>query len=99
MSITTKPSTDRANATRGALLRAALVAPVLALAMPLAASAGEVSGVVAQVDADARTLILETGEAFTLAEGIVVEEIVPGTQVVVTYTDGTTEATEIVPAS
>ena len=81
------------------IIRAALAAPILALAMPLAALAGEVSGTVAQVDPDARTLILESGEAFTLAEDVALEEISPGLQVVVTYTDGTTEATAVVPAS
>ena len=79
-------------------LQAALAGAALALAMPLAALAGEISGTVAQVDPDARTMILESGEAFTLAEDVAVEEIAPGTQVVVTFTDGTTEATAVTPA-
>ena len=79
-------------------LTAACLAAPLAFALPLAALAGEISGTVAQVDPDTRTMVLESGEAFTLAADVAVEEIQPGAQVVVTYTDGTTEATEIVPA-
>ena len=75
---------------------ALLVAPFALLAAP--AFAGEVQGTVAQVDPDARTMVLETGEAFTLAESVDVETLEPGTAVLVTFTDGTTEATEIVPA-
>ena len=80
-------------------INTAIAAAALALAMPLAALAGEISGVVAQVDPDARTMILESGEAFTLAAEVAVEEIAPGTEVVVVYTDGTTEATSVTPAS
>ena len=80
-------------------IQTALVGSAFALALPLAALAGEISGTVAQVDPDARTLILESGEAFTLAADVAVEEIAPGVEVVVTYTDGTTEATAVTPAS
>ena len=78
-------------------IRTALLAAPLAL-FALPAIAGQVQGTVAQVDPDARTMILETGEAFTLAETVDVEALAPGAPVVVTFTDGTTEATEIVPA-
>ena len=81
---------------RNTLLALPLTLPVALLAAP--AIAGQVQGTVAQVDPAARTMVLETGEAFTLAESVEVETLVPGTPVVVTFTDGTTEATEIAPA-
>ena len=75
---------------------ALLAAPFALLAAP--AIAGQVQGTVAQIDPDARTMVLETGEAFTLSESVDVEALEPGASVVVTFTDGTIEATEIVPA-
>ena len=75
---------------------ALLALPLALLAAP--ALAGEVQGTVAQIDPASRTMMLETGEAFTIAEGVDVETLTPGTVVVVTFTDGTTEATEVVPA-
>lgn len=79
---------------RNALLALPLTLPLIAVP----AMAGEVQGTVAQVDPDARTIVLETGEAFTLADTVAVEELAPGAPVIVTFTDGTTEATEVVPA-
>ena len=81
---------------RNALLALPLALPLGLLAAP--AFAGEVQGTIAQVDPDARTMVLETGEAFTLAETVDVETLQPGVAVLVTFTDGTTEATEILPA-
>jgi hypothetical protein len=59
------------------------------------AYAGEVEGVVASVDAETGTIILESGESFVAQEGIDVEGVVPGTEVRITFDDTTMEATDI----
>ncbi|OCW57286.1 DUF1344 domain-containing protein [Hoeflea olei] len=64
-------------------------------AMISTAFAGEIQGVVKAVDADTATVELESGEVFTLAEGVVLQGIEAGTTVKVVFTDGTTEATEV----
>ena len=79
-------------------MKTILSSAAVTLALITAAFAGEVQGVVAQVDPDARMLMLESGETFALAEDISVEGLEPGTQVVVTFEDGTTNATSVAPA-
>ena len=68
------------------------------LALIAAAHAGETSGIVASVDPEGRTLVLDSGETFTLVDEVSLEGIQPGVPVVVTFNDGTTEATAIQPA-
>ena len=68
------------------------------LALTAAAFAAEVEGVVANVDPSTRTLVLESGEAFVLAEDVVIDGLAPGAVVVVTFEDGTTNATAVAPA-
>ena len=68
------------------------------LALVASAYAGEVSGTVASVDPEGRTLVLDSGETFTLVDEVSLEGIQPGLPVVVTFNDGTTEAIAIQPA-
>lgn len=67
------------------------------MALITSSFAGEVSGTVAVVDPEQRTLTLETGEVFTLADEVSLEGIQPGVNVMVTFDDATTEATAIEP--
>ena len=79
-------------------MKTILTSAAAALAMITAAFAAEATGVVASVDPDARTIVLESGETFTVAEEVPLEAIAPGVQVLVAYDEGTTVATEIAPA-
>lgn len=60
-----------------------------------AAFAAEVEGVVTNFDPATRMIVLESGAAFTLAEGVQLDSLQPGGRVVVTYDDGTTDATAV----
>lgn len=75
------------------------LAAIASLLMAATAYAAELSGTVASVDPEGRTLVLDTGETFTLADEVSLEGIQPGLPVTVTFNDGTTEATAIEPAS
>jgi Cu/Ag efflux protein CusF len=79
-----------------------LIAPFAALAFAFSmatAHADEAAGKIAA--ADAGTLILEDGTTFTLAEGVSMEGLEPGTEVTVSYEeqDGTLVATEVAPSN
>ena len=79
-----------------------LVAPFAALAFAFSmatAHADEAAGKIAA--ADAGTLILEDGTTFTLAEGVSMEGLEPGTEVTVSFEeqDGQLIATEVAPSS
>ncbi|SOE13909.1 uncharacterized protein DUF1344 [Hoeflea halophila] len=60
-----------------------------------AAYAAEVEGVVTNYDPATKMIVLESGAAFTLAEGIQLDTLQPGGKVVITYDDGTTDATAV----
>ncbi|MCY0147987.1 DUF1344 domain-containing protein [Hoeflea sp. G2-23] len=62
-------------------------------AMISTAFAGEIEGVVANVDAT--TVALESGETFTVAEGVTLDGVEAGQTVSITFNDGTTEATDV----
>jgi len=64
-------------------------------AMLSTAFAGEIEGVVKNFDAAASTVELESGEVYTVAEGVELEGIEAGKTVMVMFNDDTTEATEI----
>jgi len=64
-------------------------------AMLSTAFAGEIEGVVKNFDAAASTVELESGEVYTVAEGVEVEGIEAGKTVMIMFDDGTTEATDI----
>ncbi len=79
-----------------------LVAPFAALAFAFsmaAAHADEAAGKIA--GADAGTLVLEDGTTFTLAEGVSMEGLEPGTEVTVSFEeqDGQLIATEVAPSN
>jgi len=79
-----------------------LIAPFAALAFVFSiatAQADEVAGKVVTVDSS--TLILEGGTTFTIAEGVSMEGLEPGTEVTVSYEeqDGNLIATEVAPSN
>ncbi len=79
-----------------------LVAPFAAIAFVFSiaiAQADETAGKVAVVDSS--TLILEDGTTFTIAEGVSMEGLEPGTEVTVSYEeqDGNLIATEVAPSN
>lgn len=67
-------------------------------AMLSSAFAAEVQGVVKTIDATAGSIELESGEMFTVADGVSLDEVAAGQQVTLMVTDGTTEVTEITAA-
>jgi Protein of unknown function (DUF1344) len=64
-------------------------------ALVSAAFAGEVEGVVKTFDAATKTVTLEDGSAYVLAEGVAAEAIVAGAKVKVTFDDATKAATAV----
>lgn len=64
-------------------------------AMLSTAFAGEIEGVVKMIDPAAATIELESGEVYTIAEGMELEGVEAGKTVKVMFDDGTTAATEI----
>lgn len=60
-----------------------------------AAFAGEVEGVVKAFDEATKTVTLEDGQAFTLAEGVAAEGIVAGAKVKITFDDATKAASAV----
>ena len=60
-----------------------------------AAFAGEVEGVVKAFDEATKTVTLEDGQAFVLAEGVVAEGVVAGAKVKVTFDDATKAASAV----
>jgi Cu/Ag efflux protein CusF len=79
-----------------------LIAPFAALAFAFSmatAHADEAAGKIAA--ADAGTLILEDGTTFTLAEGVSMDGLEPGTEVTVSFEeqDGQLIATEVAPSN
>ena len=79
------------------------VVPIAALALGLTistAQAEEAKGKIAQVDPAAGIIVLDSGETFMVTEGVAVEDLVPGTEVSVSYErkdDGRKVAEEVVP--
>ncbi len=68
-------------------MRNPLIAPLSAVAMLLlaaTANAEDVTGVLASISTEQGTIILDSGESFVLAEGVSLEGVVPGMQVIVT---------------
>ena len=71
---------------------AALVASAAFISM---ASAGEIEGVVKSFDAAAKTITLEVGSAYVLAEGVAVNGLAAGAKIKVTFDDATKAATAV----
>ncbi len=65
------------------------------------AHADETAGKVAAVDPNSGSLILEDGTTFTIAEGVSMEGLEPGTEVTVSFEeqDGQLIATEVAPSN
>jgi hypothetical protein len=64
-------------------------------AMISSAFAGEAEGVVSAVDAATATVALETGESFTVADGVSLDGVEAGKTVMIMFDDSTNVATEI----
>jgi Cu/Ag efflux protein CusF len=75
----------------------ALLAAAALLGSVGAALAEEATGKIQAVDPAARTLTLEDGTMFTVAEGVAIDGLQPGTEVTVTFeeTDGTKTASAV----
>jgi hypothetical protein len=71
---------------------AALVASAAFVSM---AFAGEVEGVVKSFDAATKTITLEDGSAYVLAEGVAVDGLAAGAKIKVTFDDATKAATAV----
>jgi len=78
----------------------AVLTVLTGLGLTSAALAEDASGKIQAVDPAARTILLEDGSTFVLAEGVAMDSLQPGTEVKVSYeeTDGQKTATEVVPA-
>lgn len=71
------------------------------LAAPWVAYAMEKVGIIDQIDAATSTLTLQDGSQFSVADGVKLDQLQPGAQVVVVYDekDGKMIATEVKPSS
>jgi hypothetical protein len=77
------------------MVRILAAAGLLLLVGTLSASAATVDGTLVSIDAEGRTLTLETGAMLALTEYVVLEGLQPGQLVRVTYNDGTVDATAV----
>jgi Protein of unknown function (DUF1344) len=68
---------------------------IASAAMVATAYAGEASGAVKSFDAATKTVTLEDGSAYVLADGVVADGIVAGAKVKVTFDDATKAATAV----
>ncbi|QKV17154.1 DUF1344 domain-containing protein [Oricola thermophila] len=76
-------------------MRKLLIALAATFLATVSAFSGEVEGVVKEIDMDARKIVLENGNSYTLAEDIEIDGIAEGDKVKLTYDDGTTNATAV----
>lgn len=72
-----------------------LAALVASAAFISVAFAGEIEGVVKAFDAATKTITLEDGSAYVLAEGVAVDGLAAGAKVKVTFDDATKAATAV----
>jgi Protein of unknown function (DUF1344) len=68
---------------------------IASAAMVATAYAGELAGVVKTYDAATKTVTLEDGSAYVLADGVVADGIVAGAKVKVTFDDASKAATAV----
>ena len=68
---------------------------VASAAMVATAYAGEIDGVVKAFDAATKTVTLEDGSAYVLADGVAADGIVAGAKVKVTFDDASKAATAV----
>ena len=73
------------------------IAALAVLGLAGTASAEEANGTITSVDLEARTIVLESGETFTVGEAVAIEMLQPGTDVTVSYEmkDGANVASEV----
>lgn len=64
-------------------------------AMISSAFAGEIEGIVSSVDASTPAISLESGETFTVADGVSLEGVEAGKTVMIMFEDDTNVANEI----
>jgi Cu/Ag efflux protein CusF len=78
----------------------AMLAAVLFLGSAGAALADEAKGKIQAVDPAARTIQLEDGTVYTVAEGVALDTLKPGTEVTVSFEEknGAKTATDVKPA-
>lgn len=78
----------------------AVLTAVLFLGSAGAALADEAKGKIQAVDPAARTIQLEDGSIYTVAEGVALDALQPGSEVTVMFEDqaGTKTATSVTPA-
>lgn len=72
-----------------------IIAAATVAAFTTAAFAGQMEGKVQSVDESSRTIMLEDGSSYVAADGVAIEELAEGDSVVVTYDDGTNNATAV----
>lgn len=72
-----------------------IITTVSLLGLAGAAHAAEVEGVVTNYDPATKMIVLESGETFSVADGVQLDNLQPGGKVVITYDDGTTDATAV----
>jgi hypothetical protein len=89
-------TTDGASNHKGDMtMKKIFITTVSVLSFASAAYAAEVEGVVTNYDPATKMIVLESGEAFTIADGVQLDGLQPGGKVVITYDDGTTDATAV----
>ena len=72
-----------------------IIAAATIAAFSTAAFAGQMEGKVQSVDTSSRMIMLEDGSSYVAADGVAIEELAEGDSVVVTYDDGTNNATAV----
>lgn len=72
-----------------------LVAVAATFAFAGAAFAGEVEGTVKSVDPTSRTITLDDGTSFVVAQNVTIDALATGAKVKVTFDDGTANATAV----
>ena len=72
-----------------------LIIAAAVAAFSTAAYAGQMEGKVQAVDESTRTILLEDGSTYVAAEGVEISQLTAGDAVVVTYDDGTNNATAV----
>ena len=68
---------------------------VLATLFPSLAFADTVDGTLTSIDAEQHSITLETGVIFNLGQYVVLDGLVPGQVIRVSYTEGTMDATAV----
>jgi hypothetical protein len=77
------------------IMKKIFITTVSVLGLTGAAFAAEVEGVVTSYDPATKMIVLESGEAFRITDGVQLDGLQPGGKVVITYDEGTTDATAV----